>query len=80
MHAEKEKVQYNASSTFGGNTSASLHASETLGHAGGGSKRTITNFLDIGGRDEVDAKVVQFLYACSVPFNVLCSPYWHDMV
>jgi hypothetical protein len=28
----------------------------------------------------VDAKVAQFLYACGVPFNVLRSPYWHDMV
>ena len=37
-------------------------------------------FLDIGGKDEVDAKVVQFLYASGVPFNVIRSPYWHDMV
>jgi hypothetical protein len=28
----------------------------------------------------VDAKVARFLCACSVPFNVLCSPYWHGMV
>jgi hypothetical protein len=28
----------------------------------------------------VDAKVARFLYACGVPFNVLCSPYWHSMV
>jgi hypothetical protein len=28
----------------------------------------------------VDAKVEWFLYACGVPFNVLHSPYWHDMV
>jgi hypothetical protein len=28
----------------------------------------------------VDAKVVRFLYACGVPFNVLRSPYWHDLV
>jgi hypothetical protein len=44
------------------------------------SRRTIQNFLDIGGRDEVDAKVVRFLYACGIPFNVHCSPYWHDLV
>jgi hypothetical protein len=38
------------------------------------------DFLDIGGgRDEVDAKVVRFLYACGIPFNVLHSPYWHDL-
>jgi hypothetical protein len=51
-----------------------------LGHAKGGSKRTIADFLVIGGRDEVDANVVQFLYAGGVPFNVLHSPYWHDIV
>jgi hypothetical protein len=28
----------------------------------------------------VDTKVVQFLYACGIPFNVLRSPYWHDLV
>jgi hypothetical protein len=28
----------------------------------------------------VDAKVVRFLYACGIPFNVLRSPYWHDLV
>jgi hypothetical protein len=28
----------------------------------------------------VDAKVARFLYACGVPFNVLRSPYWHDLV
>jgi hypothetical protein len=30
--------------------------------------------------DEVDAKVVRILYVCGIPFNVLRSPYWHDMV
>jgi hypothetical protein len=78
MHGKKEKVQSNASSRFGGNTFASPHASGSSGHGGGGSKRT-TDFLDIGGRDEVDAKVVWFLYVCGLPFNVLHSPYWHDM-
>ena len=28
----------------------------------------------------MDGKIVWFLYACSVPFNVLRSPYRHDMV
>ena len=26
------------------------------------------------------AKVVWFLYACDVPFNVIHSPYQHDMI
>ena len=28
----------------------------------------------------MDSKVYRFLYACGVPFNVLRSPYWHEMV
>jgi hypothetical protein len=73
-HGKKQKLHSDASSKFGGNTSPS-HGSGTFG-----SRRTITDFLDIGGRDEVDAKVIWFLYACGIPFNVLGSPYWHDLV
>ena len=40
----------------------------------------ISNFLDQGGRDDVDSKVYRFLYACGIPFNVHRSPYWHEMV
>jgi hypothetical protein len=28
----------------------------------------------------VDAKIFKFLYPCGIRFNVLCSPYWHEMV
>lgn len=28
----------------------------------------------------MDSKVYKFLYACGIPFNVLRSPYWHEMV
>ena len=28
----------------------------------------------------MDAKNFKFHYACGVPFNVLCSPYWHEMI
>ena len=28
----------------------------------------------------MDSKVYRFLYACGIPFNVLRSPYWHEMV
>jgi hypothetical protein len=69
-HGKKQNLQFDASSKFGGTTSTSPHGSRTYG-----SRRTITNFLDIGGRDEVDAKVIWFLYACGIPFNVLLSPY-----
>jgi hypothetical protein len=74
-HGKKQKLQFDASSRFGGNTFPSPHGSGTSG-----SRRTIAYFFDIGGRDEVDAKVVRFLYACGIPFNVLCFPYWHDLV
>lgn len=56
-------------------TSSSLYASGVGGlHMRGGSK-TIEDLLDVSGRDEVDAKVVRFLYVCSIPSNVLLSPY-----
>ena len=42
--------------------------------------KIISYFLDQGGRDDVDSKVLRFLYACGIAFNVLCSPYWHEMV
>jgi hypothetical protein len=74
-HGKKQKLQSDdVSSRFGG-TSPSPHGSTTPS-----SRRTIGDFFDTGGRDEVDAKVARFLYACGVPFNVLRSPYWHDMV
>ena len=28
----------------------------------------------------MDSNFYEFLYACGVPFNVLRSPYWHEMV
>ena len=28
----------------------------------------------------MDGKIVRFLCVCGVPFNVLRSPYWHEMV
>ena len=42
--------------------------------------KTISDFLDIGCKDDVDAKVFRFLYACGIPFNVLRLLYWHEMV
>ena len=28
----------------------------------------------------MDSKIYRFLYANGIPFNVLRSPYWHEMV
>jgi hypothetical protein len=52
-YGKKQKLHFDASSKFGGNTFASPHGCATFD-----SIRTITYFLDIGGRDEEDAKVV----------------------
>jgi hypothetical protein len=57
--------------------SASPHASA---FSPSSSPRTLSKFLDQGCRDDVDAKVYRVLFACGIPFNVLCSPYWHEMV
>jgi hypothetical protein len=64
-YGKKQKLQSDAKSRFGGNTSPSQRGT---GSGTFGSRRTIADFLDIGGRDEVDAKVARFLYACGVPF------------
>jgi hypothetical protein len=42
--------------------------------------RAISNFLDQGCRYDIDAKIFRFLYARGVPFDFLCSTYWHEMV
>jgi hypothetical protein len=79
MNTKKQKVQPDASSPFS-SSSVGGRSSPSGSGSGSGSKRTIEDFLDITGREEVDAKVARFLYACGVPFNVLHSPYWHSMV
>ena len=61
---------------FGGRNTSS-HASA---FSPSSSPKTLSEFLDQGCRDDVDAKVYRFLYACGIPFNVLRSPYWHEMV
>jgi hypothetical protein len=77
MNTKKQKVQPDASSPF---SSSSLGGRSSPSESGSGSKRTIEDLFDITHREEVDAKVARFLYACGVPFNVLRSPYWHSMI
>jgi hypothetical protein len=36
--------------------------------------------FDMGGRDETDDRVAREIYACGIPFNVVWSPYWQDML
>jgi hypothetical protein len=40
---------------------------------------TLAKMFDMGGRDETD-KVARAIYACGIPFNVVQSPYWQDML
>jgi hypothetical protein len=75
--ANKPKVEHhNTQRMFSGRV-ASAHGSSFPPSP---SRRTLLDFLDQGCRDDVDATIFRFLYACGIPFNVLFSPYWHEMV
>jgi hypothetical protein len=77
--AKKTKVEHqNTQRMFSGRV-ASAHGS-AFSPSPSPSRRTLSYFLDQGCRDDVDAKIFRFLYACGIPFNVLRSPYWHEMV
>ena len=72
---QKTHSESSATSKFG-SCSPSPHGTS----ATSGGRKTIGDFLNVAGRDDVDGKIVRFLCACGVPFNVLRSPYWHEMV
>ena len=40
----------------------------------------ITKLHNAQGRKEAETRVARALYACGIPFNVVRSPYWKDMV
>ena len=40
----------------------------------------IAKMVDVQGREEAETRVARALYACGIPFNVVRSPYWQDMV
>jgi hypothetical protein len=75
--AKKPKVEHQNTQIMFSSRAASVHGSA---FSSSPSRRTLSNFLDQGCRDDVDAKNFRFLYACGIPFNVLRSPYWHEMV
>eukprot|EP00253_Pinus_taeda_P019326 PITA_19326 len=87
---EEEEAQYKSKKSRGFFEPSSqsqrtpLASSRGSGYGGTASSglrcRTISDFLDEGCRNYVDSKVYKFLYACGIPFNVLRSPYWHEMV
>lgn len=40
----------------------------------------IAKLVNMQGREEVETRVARAIYACGIPFNVVRSPYWKDMV
>eukprot|EP01018_Ginkgo_biloba_P039022 Gb_40496 [translate_table: standard] len=40
----------------------------------------LENMMDVGKREDVDSRVARCICACGISFNVVCSPYWQDMV
>ena len=40
----------------------------------------IARLVNVQGREEADTRVARAIYACGIPFNVVRSPYWHDLV
>jgi hypothetical protein len=75
--AKKPKVEHENTQRMFIGRAASAHGTA---FSPSSSRRTLSDFLDQGCRDDVDAKNFRFLYACGIPFNVLRSPYWHEMV
>jgi hypothetical protein len=75
--AKKTKVEPENAQRMFTNRAASAHGSA---FSPSSSRRTLSDFLDQGCRDDVDAKNSRFLYACGIPFNFLRSPYWHEIV
>ncbi len=73
---KKQKTHSESSATSKFGSCPSPHGTS----ATSGGRKTIGDFLNVAGRDDVDGKIVHFLCACGVPFNVLRSPYWHEMV
>ena len=41
---------------------------------------SLAKMFDMGGRDETNIRVARAIYACRLPFNVVRSPYWQDMI
>ena len=44
------------------------------------SDSRIATLHNAQGREEAETRVARAIYACGIPFNVVRSPYWQDMV
>ena len=40
----------------------------------------IAKLVNVQARKEIDSRVARCIYACGIPFNVVCFPYWQDMI
>ena len=40
----------------------------------------IGRLVNVQAREETDSRVARCIYACGIPFNVVRSPYWQDMI
>lgn len=40
----------------------------------------IAKLVNVHAREEVDSRVARCIYACGLPFNVVLSPYWQEMI
>eukprot|EP00253_Pinus_taeda_P015267 PITA_15267 len=40
----------------------------------------IAKLMNVQVREETDSRVARCIYACCIPFNVVRSPYWQDMI
>ena len=76
--SKRSKVECESAQRMFIGRSASPHASAFSPSSSG--RKTLSYFLDEGCRDDVDANFFRFFYACGIPFNVLRSPYWHEML
>eukprot|EP00253_Pinus_taeda_P018744 PITA_18744 len=40
----------------------------------------IAKLVNVQAREEIDSRATRCIYACGIPFNVVRSPYWQDMI
>ena len=40
----------------------------------------IAKLVNVQAKEEANSRVARCIYACGIPFNVVCSPYWQDMI
>ena len=50
------------------------------GQSSSSVKNKIDRMFQLSNREDVDQKVARCLYGCGIPFNVVRSPLWADMV